>query len=147
MQRSLPRLIITGIALAIGWVTYQLADVTDCSGPRSDEWAEATLARIETASDDYDAWGEDTTLAEFAAYAERAEARYQAQLAQDAISCIEDLQEHTVDFFHLEWKMYEAASEGQFDLAYEYDLDSAVAYEAMLSEIDKIAERYDWEME
>jgi hypothetical protein len=147
MQRLPIRFVIAAVILGISWISYQAADVTDCSGPRSDAWADATLARLEAATEDYESWDEYTTLSEFSSLAQRAEQRYRAQVAEDTISCIDKLQDKTVEFFELEWKMYEAGSAGNFDLAYEYDMDSIAAYEAMMREIDKIAEKYDWELE
>lgn len=147
MNRLLTRLLIIGLFAGLGWASYQLADVTDCSGPRSDAWADSTLARLEAAEQDYASWGDDTTLAQFASLAVRAEARHQAQLAEGTISCLENLQEHTVEFFFYEWKMYEAAGKGDFFQAAAFDEDSIAANEAMRRELETMASEYDWDLE
>jgi hypothetical protein len=147
MNRILTRLLVFGLFAGIGWVGYQISDVTDCSGPRSDAWADATINRLDAATHDYDSWNEYTSLAQFSVLANRAEQRYRAQLSEDTISCIEDLQEQTVDFFYYEWKMYEAAGKGDFYLANEYDKDAIIASEEMMRELEKMAEKYDWDLD
>jgi len=147
MNRLLARLVVIGVFAGIGWVGYQLSDVTDCSGPRSDAWAEATMGRLEAATQDYDSWNEYTTIAQFSTLTTRAEQRYRAQVAEETLSCIEGIQENTVDFFYYEWKMYEAAGRGDFYLAEEFDMESIVANEAMMRELDKIAAKYGWDLE
>jgi hypothetical protein len=145
MNRLLTRFLVIGVIAGISWVGYQISDITDCSGPRSDAWANATISRLEAANHDYDSWNDYTTLAQFSALATRAEQRYKAQLSENTLSCIEDLQGQTVDFFYYEWKVYEAASEGDFYLAAEYDMDSIVAQEAMWREYEKMAAKYGWD--
>jgi len=83
-------------------------------------------------------------MEEYGDYAARAEERYQAQLSQKTVNCLETLQEHVVEFFRLEWKMYEAASEGNYELADEYDLASIESDEAASNEFNRLADEYDW---
>jgi hypothetical protein len=139
-------LLVLGVFAGIGWVGYQLADVTECSGPRSDAWAEATLDRLDDAAADYDAWDSGTTRAQFGALADRAEARYQAQAAQATISCLETLQGHTEEFFYYEWQMYVYASQGNYDQADAYDWASIEANEAMMAELEAMAVEYGWDL-
>ena len=147
MSRLVLRLAIPGIILAIGWVGYQLADVTDCSGPRSDEWASATMARLDAAETDYNSWNEAATSYQFTSLAGRAEQRYRAQLGQAHPSCLVELQNTTAEFFFSEWKMYEAAGSGDFETAARYDEDSVQAMEASQREIDTLAVKFDWDIE
>ncbi len=144
MQRILTRLIGIGAAVGIGWFLYQMNDVTGCDGPGSDTWFDETNARREEAIADYQSWDDYTTEEELSDYAARAEARYQAQLSQKSVNCLETLQELEVEFFRLEWKMYEAASKGDYELAFEYDMASFDADEEASNEFDRLAEEYDW---
>jgi hypothetical protein len=146
MRNILIRLIGIGVALGIGWFIYQMDDVTGCDGPGSSDWFEATYTRLDEATADYEAWDEYTTMEEFGDYAARAEARYQAQLSQKTVNCLETLQEHVVEFLRLEWKMYESASKGNYELATEYDLESVDADEAASNEFDRLAEKYNWDV-
>jgi hypothetical protein len=146
MRSILTRLLGIGVVLGIGWFFYQMDDVRGCDGPGSSDWFDATNARLDEATADYQSWDEYTTTEEFSDYAVRAEARYQAQQSQKTVKCLETLQGHAVEFFRLEWKMYEAASEGNFELAHEYDLESIDADDAAANEFDRLAEEYDWEV-
>jgi hypothetical protein len=145
MNRGLTRLIIAGLFLAISWGVYQLSDVTDCSGPKSDAWAEAFIARMDEAEEDYMAWDESTTPSEFVAYADRAEARYTAQYNAETIECLEGLQKEGLEFFWFELQMYESASAGDWEQAEEWDQKSMASLEGLEREYNKLAAKYDWE--
>lgn len=147
MRRLVSRLIGIGIALAIGWFLYQMDDVTGCDGPGSSDWFESTLVRLDEATADYGAWDEYSPAVAFDDYVVRAEERYQTQLSQKTVGCLETLQEQVTEFLHLEWRMYEAASEGNYELANQYDLESYDADNAVSEEFDRLAEKYGWEIE
>ena len=146
MRSILTRLIGIGVVLGIAWFIYQMDDVTGCDGPGSDSWFDDTNARLEEANADYASWDDYTAINGIDDITVRAEARYQAQLSQKTVSCLETLQEHEIEFFRLEWKMYEAASKGNYELSYEYDLESYDADEAASNEFDRLAEEYDWDV-
>lgn len=145
MNRLVARLVIAGVFMAISWGIYQVADVTDCSGPKSDAWAEAFIDRMDEAEADYMGWDEYTTAAEFVAYADRAEARYSAQYYAETIECLEGVQKEGLEFFWFEWQMYESASMGDWDQADEWDEKSMVALDGLEREYDKLALKYNWD--
>jgi hypothetical protein len=145
MNRLLTRLMVTGVFMVIGWGIYQVSDVTDCSGPKSDAWAEGFIERMDAADADYATWDEFTTTTEFATYADRAEARYSVQYYTETIECLEGLQKEGLEFFWFEWQMYEAASVGNWDLADEYDQKSMVSLDGLEREYNKLAAKYNWE--
>jgi hypothetical protein len=146
MNRLISRFVVAGIILAISWIGYQISDVTDCDGPKANAWAEASIARMEAADVDYQSLSGSTTSSQFSAFAQKAEARYRAQLNQNTISCLDVLQEKFVEFFYDEWKMYETAAQGDFDAAEAYDIQSVQASEAIQRELDRLAAKYDWDL-
>jgi len=147
MRRIITRLIIIGIFAGIGWVGYQLADFTTCEGPRAEAWLDASMDRFEDSEIDYYSWNDYTTLNQFSLLAEHARERYHAQLNQETIACLEDLNDHNADFYWYEWKMYEAASKDDFLLAAQYDDDRFQSLEAMMRELDRMAAKYNWDLD
>ena len=123
MRRLVIRLIVLGIVLGGSWLSYQAADVTKCSGPKAEAWAESTLTRREAATKDYDSITLSTTSSQYASLEARAEQRYQSQVAQETPSCLNELQDLMVQFLYAEWKAYGAASDYDFELAARYDDD------------------------
>lgn len=146
-MRLVIRLAVVGIVMGVGWVSYQLSDITSCSGPKADAWAEATIDRMDAASSDYDSWSFSTTTNQFRQFAMRADERYKDQLAQETPNCLDDLQDLTEEFLYYEWKSYDAAAGGSFELAAQYDSDSIYALEAMEREFDKLANENDWQID
>ncbi|NIS83512.1 MAG: hypothetical protein GTO14_25690 [Anaerolineales bacterium] len=147
MRRLFSRLVIVGILTAIGWIGYQISDFTTCEGPGAEAWVNATTDRLEAADYDYTSWDDYTTLGQFSVLAVQAEKRYREQLEQETIKCLKDLHDHNIDFFWYEWKMYEAASNGDFELAAQYDAESIRASEAAMREFDRMAEKYNWDLD
>jgi hypothetical protein len=145
MRRITIRLIVAAIVFGGAWVVYQLSDFTDCSGPRAEAWADATVRRGEEAFGDHDTITAYTSLAEYAHLSNRAESRYRDQLAQSGPSCLDDLHDAFVEFFFTQWKMYQAASHGNFDLAVEYEDDTIRAFNRAHREYDRLAEQYNWD--
>ena len=147
MRRLATRLIIMAIVLGGSWLSYQAADVTKCSGPKAEAWAESTLRRREAASKDYDSITLYTTYSQYALLEGRAEERYRSQVAQETPGCLNELQDLSVQFLYAEWKAYDAASDSNFELAAQYDDESIKALEAMEREFDRLAAKYRWELD
>jgi hypothetical protein len=148
MNRLVARLLISGVILAIGWGSYQLADITSCDGPKAEAWADGFVLRAETSLDDYDTWNVNTTpTSHFSSLAGRAEQRYTTQNSVEALECLETLQGQAVDLFYSEWQMYEAIVSGNWDLAANYETDFGDTFEAMDREFYRLAEEYDWDLE
>jgi hypothetical protein len=145
MQRLIVRLIILGVFAGGGWLTYQLADSTKCAGPRAEQWVDASLPRLEASNRDIGSVTEYTTTAQFAALAERAQARYVAQQDQSAPACLAKLQQETSNALYCEWKAYEAAAAGNFDVAVANVDRSEAARQAMEREYYRLAAEYDWD--
>jgi hypothetical protein len=147
MRSLVTRLIGAAVVLGIAWFFYQMDDVTGCDGPGSNSWFDETNARHDESNADYAAWEDYDAIDDIDNILARAEARYQAQLAQDTVNCLETIQELKVEFFRLEWKMYEAAANGNIDLAIEYDIESFEVDDDAQNEFYRLAGEYDWELE
>ena len=148
MRNLVTRLIGAGVVIGIAFFINSLRDTTSCSGPKAIAWDEATAVRIDGSVADYDSFESYEEMLNNTPYVERAEQRYIGQSEQETISCLEKLNELIVEFFRLEWKMYESASEGKYELAYEYDAESAELSEKIELEFDNLAEKYeDWNIE
>ncbi len=147
MRRLTIRLIVLGVVLGGSWLSYQLADVTSCEGPRSDAWAEASFDRGEAAVADWETIDQYTTAKDFASLSARSYARYAAQLEQETPSCLDELQSIMESFLYNDWKSYEAASQGDFQLAAEHEDQANQALREMEYEFDRLAAKYDWDLE
>ena len=148
MRNLIARLIGVGVVIGIAFLINSLRDTTSCSGPKAIAWDESTAVRIDGSVADYDSFDSYEDMLDNTPYVERAEQRFTGQSEQDTIACLEKLNELIVEFFRLEWKMYEAASEGKYELAYEYDAESAELSEEIELEFNNLAEEYeDWNIE
>ena len=76
--------------------------------------------------------------------ADRAENRYQAQINQTHLACLDDLNDLVVETHFYEWKMYEAASRYDFDLASDYEDEFFIALDKAIAEYDQLEAKYDW---
>ena len=148
MRNLVTRLIGAGVVIGVAFLINSLRDTTSCSGPKAIAWDEATAVRIDGSVADYDSFESYEEMLNNTPYVERAEQRYIGQSEQETIACLEKLNELIVEFFRLEWKMYESASEGKYELAYEYDAESAELSENIEAEFDELAQKYeDWNIE
>jgi hypothetical protein len=145
MQRLIVRLIILGVFMGGGWVTYQLADSTKCAGPKAEQWVDASLPRLEESTSDINSVTEYMTSAQMASLAARAERRYIAQQAESAPACLATLQQETSNALYYEWKAYEAAASGDYDAAVANIDRSEAARQAMEREYYRLAADYDWD--
>ncbi|MEJ2551273.1 MAG: hypothetical protein P8Z34_11375 [Anaerolineales bacterium] len=146
MRNIVSRLLGVGVVIGIGFLINMLRDTTSCSGPKAVTWDDATGARIEESIQDYNSFNDYAEISGNTDYVMRAEQRYQGQSGQATITCLEDINELIEEFFRLEWKMYEAASNGNYDLAYQYDKESAELSDDIQLEFDRLAEKYeDWQ--
>jgi hypothetical protein len=148
MKNLVARLIGAGVVIGIAFLINSLRDTTSCSGPKAIAWDDATADRIDGSVADYDSFETYDEMLNNTPYVQRAEQRYVGQSEQETIKCLEKLNELIVEFFRLEWKMYEAASEGKYELAYEYDAESADLSAEIEAEFDNLAAEYeDWNVE
>jgi hypothetical protein len=145
MRGLLIRLVVIGVVAGGSWVAYQLADVTKCNGPKAEQWAEASMGRIDAAFADMNSVTDHTTQAQLGALALSAKTRYMSQQDQAAPACLSDFQQHTSDSLFYEWKAYESAAAGDFELAIT-NIDKAEgAHQEIEKEYYKLATKYGWD--
>jgi hypothetical protein len=145
MRSCMIRLLIAVAIIGGSWLVYQLADVTKCSGPQSQQWAETSLQRVTAANADLNYVTVDTTPYEYDTLSTRAKARFTEQQDQSAPACLSDFQKDTSDALFYEWKFYESATAGNFDLASTELNSAAAARDAMQREYYSLAAKYNWD--
>lgn len=147
MRRLIIRIIIIGVVLGGSWVAYQLSDFTSCSGPRVDAWLDGSIILRDGSNFDFDSISSSTSLDKFSPLAINAKSRYQEQQNIITPGCLSDVQDKVVEEYYYEWKAYDYASEGDFDLASDYMNKSADSAELVKLEIDKLAKKHDWDID
>jgi hypothetical protein len=147
-MRRLPiRLLITGVLIGGSWLVYLVADFTSCSGPRAERWAKAFTERGDAAFADSALVTPSSTTSQYSDLSARAEARYKAQVAQSTPGCLDDLQVIAETFFFNDWGAYEAASQGNFDLAMAYEDEMFRTLDTFETEFNRLAAEYEWDLE
>ncbi len=146
MRRLTKRLVIWGVVLGVSWIAYQLSDVTDCNGPKAEQWAEASFVRMDEANLALEGINESTTTAQFSTLASEAETRYIEQESQEGPSCLSDLQGITSEAFYYEWKTYDAAAAEDYEFAVTNLEKAESAHEAMESEYYRLEAEYGWDI-
>jgi hypothetical protein len=140
------RLFILLIVACVGWLAYQLSDVTSCSGPKAENWADGTIERMDDSINDSDSINDYTRISEIQMIAIRAKSRYITQQNETAPSCMTDLQTNTTNVFYYEWKAYDSIVTGDYDIAYEYLDKYLSAFDAMEKEFYRLAGKYKWDL-
>jgi len=146
MQRIAIRFFVILVVLGGGWIAYQLSDVTTCSGPKAESWANASLQRMDDSTNDMDSITDYTTTGQYNALEKRAKSRYIVQQNETAPKCLKELQTISTDTFYYEWKAFESFTDGYFDESIEYLEKAISSYENMEREFYQLAAKYKWDI-
>jgi hypothetical protein len=107
-----------------------------CSGQDVDRWFDQSYAIFEASDADYVAIDDIEYYDQFAPFASRAENRYWDHKRLNTPDCLQTIKDLSDQFLFIEWKMYQAATEGDFDSAMDYETEVGQIGEQITSEID-----------
>ena len=111
-----------------------------CSDQAVDRWFDQSYAIFEDSDADYQLIDSIEYYSEFSPLASRAENRYLEHQRLDTPACLKKIKELSDQFLFTEWKMYQAAAQGDFDSAVDYETEVGSIGEQIAREIDLLYE-------
>lgn len=109
-----------------------------CSGQDVDRWFDQSYAIFENSDADYALIDSIDYYSEFSPIAVRAENRYWDHKRLDTPDCLQKIKDLSDQFLFVEWKMYQAAAQGDFDSAVDYETEVGSISEQIAQEIDAL---------
>ena len=116
------------------------SDSSACSDQTVDRWFDQSYAIFEDSDADYALIDSIEYYSEFSPLASRAEKRYSEHQRLEAPACLKNIKDLSDQFLFIEWKMYQAAAEGDFDSAMDYETEIGSIGEQIAQEIDSLYE-------
>jgi hypothetical protein len=111
-----------------------------CSGQAVDRWFDQSYAILESSESDYELIDSIESYSEFSPLASRAEQRYSEHKRLEAPACLQEIKNLSDQYFFTEWKMYQAASQGDFDSAVDYETEMNRIADQIVQEMDSLYE-------
>jgi hypothetical protein len=109
-----------------------------CSGQVVDRWFDQSYAIFDESDADYELIDSIEYYSEFSPIATRAENRYWDHKRLDTPTCLQRIKDLSDQFLFTEWKMYQAAAQGDFDSAVDYETEVGSISEQIAQEIDSL---------
>jgi hypothetical protein len=111
-----------------------------CSDQAVDNWFDKSYAIFESGDADYESIDSIQYYSEFSPLALRAENRYLEHKRLDTPACLQEIKDLSDQYLFSEWKMYQAAAQGDFDSAVDYETDMGGIADQIVREIDTLSE-------
>lgn len=116
------------------------SDSATCSEQAVERWFDQSYAIFDESDADYESIDDIEYYSEFSPLASRAADRYLEHKSLDTPACLQKVKDLSDQFLLIEWKMYQAAAEGDFDSAMNYETEIGTIGEQIVQEIDALYE-------
>jgi len=111
-----------------------------CAGQAVDRWFDQSYAILEDSDADYELIDSIQYYSDFSPLASRAENRYLEHKRLEAPACLQEIKNLSDQYFFTEWKMYQAASQGDLDVAVDYETEMVSIADQIVLEMDSLFE-------
>lgn len=111
-----------------------------CSDRAVEKWFDQSYTIFESGDADYASIDTIETYSGFSPLASRAEDRYLEHKRLDTPACLQEIKDLSDHYLFTEWKMYQAAAQGDFDSAVDYETDMGGIADQIVREIDVLSE-------